>query len=358
MKKHSITIKDVAEMAGVSQMTVSRVLNQSSSVKAETRERVEQAVNELNYRPNLMARSLARGSSLRLGMMFCNSSAPHLSAMLVSAIKTCRSFGHHLMLEDVAEFDGVYDFGQVADRLRSSGMDGLMVTAALAANETLMGILADLKIPAVLIGRSDPAKRFSSVNFDNEAGARQITNMLIEKGHRRIAFLGGPRDCQYCVDRKRGFELALTDHDMPLSSDLYVEADLSLVGGARAVVPLLESDHRPTAIVCANDAMAGSVLVVAYKLGIRVPEDLSVTGFGDTSAASLAWPHLTTAKEPYDEMARLAVEVLAREVDIARSGQIFGTCVELNVRNIEIAERDSVARVPAAAMDDSLKAPA
>ena len=158
-----------------------------------------------------------------------------------------------------------------------------------------------------------------------------------------------------CVSQ---FELALTDHDIPLSSDLCVEADLTLVKSARAVVPLLEREDRPTAIVCANDEMAGGVLVTAHRLGISVPEQLSVSGFGDTSAASLAWPHLTTVCEPFGELARIAVEVLVKEITDLNAGVSGGSCVEINVRNVAVIERESVAEVPLAAPALRIKTPA
>ena len=137
-KRQPITIKEVAEEAGVSQMTVSRVLNKQKLVKESTRLRVEAAIAALNYRPNLMARGLAGGKSKLIGLAYYNPSPSYLSALLVSALKECRDLGHHLVIEDLSDIEGVLDNSVIVKRLSSIRLDGLILAPPLSSNLVLL----------------------------------------------------------------------------------------------------------------------------------------------------------------------------------------------------------------------------
>ena len=344
-KRRAITIKDVADLAGVSQMTVSRVLNLSASVKPDTRERVQAAIAELNYRPNPMARSLARGQSLLLGLLYHNTSSAYLSQLLVSALRTSRQLGHHLVVEDIDELpDGTFDGETTTTRLNVLSLDGLIVPPLQTQQAGLIDHLSKLNTKLVMLGDMDGSPDISRVSFDDRGGARAMTRYLIEKGHKRIAFMSGPASCSASRARKMGFDLALTDHDLPLMPELYIEGDYSLLSGAQLANNLLDLDDPPTAIFCANDDMATGVMATANRRGLVVPDDLSVTGFDDSEISWIAFPGLTTVRQPISLMANLAVKLISnveiREDDPAVR---FLSDKHLQVQTIEIVERSTVA---------------
>ena len=344
-KRRAITIKDVADLAGVSQMTVSRVLNLSASVKPDTRERVQAAIAELNYRPNPMARSLARGQSLLLGMLYHSTSSSYLSELLVSALRTSRQLGHHLVLEDIDEQpDGTFDGETTVTRLNMLSLDGLIIPPLQVQQAGLIDHLIKLNTKLVLLGELDDLPDINRISFDNRAGARAMAHYLIERGHKRIAFMSGPASCPVSRARKMGFDLALTDHDLPLMPELCIEGDYSLLSGARLANDLLDLDDPPTAIFCANDDMATGVMATANRRGLVVPDDLSVAGFNDSEISRLAFPGLTTVRQPISLMANLAVKLISN-VEIREDDPAVRSLTDkhIQVRTIEIVERNTVA---------------
>ena len=344
-RRRAITIKDVAELAGVSQMTVSRVLNLSASVKPDTRERVQSAIAELNYRPNPMARNLARGQALLLGLLYHNSSSAYLSELLVSALRTSRQLGHHLVVEDMEELEnGALDGETAAARLNFLSLDGLIIPPLRAEQASLVDDLVKLNTRIVILGDMDGVPDICRISFDDRGGARSLAKYLIDKGHRRIGFVSGPDTCPAARARKMGFDLALTDHDLPLMPELLRAGDYTLRSGVRAAEQLLDLDEPPTAIFCANDDMAAGVMAVAHRRGVKIPDQLSVTGFDDTSIAPVAFPGLTTIHQPISLMARLAVKALS-DIEIRDDDENVRRLSEhhIQVTKIEIVERNTVA---------------
>ena len=325
-------------------MTVSRVLNYSSAVKPATRERVQSAIDELNYRPNVMARSLARRQSLLIGLLYHNASSAYLSELLVSTLKYSRELGHHLMIEDLPETDdGTFDSDLIISRLQNLGLDGIILPPLLSRNEGLVGVLSELNSRLVVLGQLEGAPQIARVSFDDRGSARAMTRYLIDRGHRRIGFVSGLKDCLAGKARKMGFDLALTDHDIPLNPDLCVEGDYTLRSGVRAAEKLLNMDEPPSAIFCCNDDMAAGVLVAAHRRGMSVPKDISVTGFDDTYISSITWPGFTTIRQPIAQMAELAMTFMSggefpEDDDITRLSD-----KHVQVNTVEIIERDSVA---------------
>lgn len=296
-RSRSITIKEVAELAEVSQMTVSRVLNQSDAVREETRKRVQDAIRQLNYRPNLMARNLARGKSLLLGVLYQNSSSAYLGEMMVTALKTCRQEGHHLVLEDMPQSeDGSIQPQAIADRLALVGLDGLIVTPLLARTSELIDTLAEQIPQMVVLGTNNLNSGITRISFDDFSGAKKLTEALINKGHKRIAFLSGHADCPASIARRDGFEAAMADAGLKMTSDLMIEGEYNLETGMAAGDKLLSQSKRPTAVFCANDDMAAGVQLAAHRKGLKLPDDLSVAGFDDTAIANLVWPQITTVR--------------------------------------------------------------
>ncbi|MCI4645237.1 MAG: LacI family DNA-binding transcriptional regulator [Hyphomonadaceae bacterium] len=340
-KRQNATIKEVAEQAGVSQMTVSRVLNQRSLVKETTRLKVEAAIEALNYRPNMLARGLAGGKSMLIGLVYFNPSSGYLSELLVGALQTCRELGHHLMLEDLSEIEDGTDTSEIAMRLRKIGLDGLILTPPLSANKALIKLMHDAGVPTVLVSHEDPSGQFSSVVFDDTAAAHSMTEYLIACGHKRIGFITGPDQHPSSLSRKEGFERAMGEHDLEIDTSLVVEGDFTFRSGMEWAEQLLNKRVPPTAIFASNDDMAAGVIAAAHRRALKVPLDLSVVGFDDTAISAAIWPRLTTVRQPISEIARRAVKLLSdgnkAEAEVAVKADYITT--------VDIVERESVTKL-------------
>lgn len=343
-RRQSITIKEVAELAGVSQMTVSRVLNNAEAVRPETRERVQSAIKELNYRPNLMARSLARGQSKLLGLVYQETKEAELNDVLVSALKACRAMGHQLVVEDLTVKGGRSpDTAKLVDRLSVLGIDGLIVTPQLARHSDLMNALSKLPLELVLLGASDAPGSFAQISFDDFGGATQLTNHLIEHGHKRIAFISGGDDCLAGKARREGYEKALKDQGLQPNERFVKPGRYTFESGMKAAEELLSGPDRPTAIFCANDEMAAGAVVAAHRKGLNLPADLSIVGFDDTDISNTVWPQITTIRQPIGRMAELAVQYLSQSAfprDLKDSKILSDD--HLQITRVDLIKRDSV----------------
>lgn len=338
-RRQNATIKEVAEQAGVSQMTVSRVLNQRSLVKEATRLKVEAAIEALNYRPNMLARGLAGGKSMLIGLVYYNPSSGYLSELLVGALKTCRELGHHLMLEDLSEIEEGTDTSEIALRLRKIGLDGLILTPPLSANKALIRLMSDAGVRTVLVSHEDPTGQFSSVVFDDTAAAHSMAEYLIERGHKRIGFITGPAEHPSSLSRKEGFERAMAEHGLDIDPGLVVEGDFTFRSGMELTEELLSAKPAPTAIFASNDDMAAGVIAAAHRRELKVPGDLSVVGFDDTAISAAIWPQLTTVRQPISEIARRAVKLLSdnnqkKDIEVEVRADYIDT--------VDIIERESV----------------
>ncbi|MCQ8186109.1 LacI family DNA-binding transcriptional regulator [Parvularcula maris] len=335
-KRAQATLKEVAELAGVSQMTVSRALNAPEMVRKPTRERIQRAVEELNYRPNLMARSLAAGRSLFIGVGYNNPSSAYLSELLLGALRTCRSAGHHLVVEELPE-SAVGDPEALAGKLRDSGLDGLILAPPLSENAEVAAAVSGIGIPVVLLSPGEGTSTAMRIGIDDERAALLMTRHLIGLGHRRIAFIAGPEGDFQSAERRRGFERALDEANLPTDQALIAGGAYTYRSGMDAAASILSAAAPPTAIFAANDDMAAGAVAEAHRRGLRVPEQLSVAGFDDTSLASTIWPSLTTVHQPIAEMASRAVLLLGD------AGSQSDAAYQLDV---EIIERESVAPPP------------
>ncbi|WP_143435530.1 LacI family DNA-binding transcriptional regulator [Henriciella aquimarina] len=336
-KRRPITIKDVAEKAGVSQMTVSRVLNKQTLVKAATREKVEAAIAALNYQPNLMARGLAGGRSKLIGLAYYNPSPSYLSELLVSALKQCRDLGHHLVIEDLSDIEDALDTSAIVERLRTIHLDALILTPPLSGNAALLQLIEGLGIATVLFGNAGGGGQ-SSVVFDDAAAAHAMTEHLIAHQHSRIGFVRGPDEHPSSAQRAAGYEKALSEHGLALDEQLVCHGDFTFRSGMAAGEVLLGQTVPPTAIFASNDDMAAGVIAAAHRRGLQVPAQLSVAGFDDTAIAAAIWPPLTTVRQPIAEMAQAAIGLITEVTGEDWDGQPLNRVNDI----IRIVERESV----------------
>ena len=335
-KKQNATIKEVAELANVSQMTVSRVLNDQDVVRDSTRKRVQAAMRELNYRPNIMARNLAGRSGLFIGLIYRNPSYGYLSEFLMGALNACRELGHYLIVEEPLVDDNMVDLELIEKRFLDTSVQALIVIPPLSDDPKLIQMLQSIDIPFVCVSPGPEAMVGPSVRMDDQTAAKDMTEYLLSMGHRRIALITGPRDLASSKMRLSGFNESMAEHDLAIDPSLIVSGDFTYVSGMQAADNLLSSSQPPTAIFACNDDMASGAIAAAHKRGLDVPLDVSVVGFDDTANASAMWPPLTTVRQPIREMAHGAIKVLAKSV-----GQGAALCTEPRTLDYELIVRKS-----------------
>ncbi|SNS72302.1 MULTISPECIES: LacI family DNA-binding transcriptional regulator [unclassified Azospirillum] len=342
-KGSAVTIEDVAREAGVSAMTVSRVINGESVVRDQTRALVQQAIEKLNYKPNNAARSLAAGGATQVGLLYANPSAAYLGQFLIGALEGARHGGSHLTVESCDQ-EGAEAQGEAARLFARSNIEGILLPPPLCEAPAVLAAIeaADIQMVTVAMGRPQPGG--INVRIDDFAAARAMTRYLLEKGHRRIGFVRGHPNQTASEERWRGFKAALEEAGLDAANAPVEQGYFSYRSGIVAAERLLSGADRPTAIFASNDEMAAATVNVAHRHGLSVPADLSVVGFDDTPLATMVWPELTTIRQPVAAMAERALELLIAAVRTARDG---GTPVPVEeVLDFELVERKSVAPPP------------
>ena len=314
----SLTIVDVAEHAGVSIKTVSRVLNHEAGVHESTRELVLRSVKELKYRPKLSARSLAGSRSFLIGLFYYSNSAAYVAPIQQGAVSRCREIGYHLVVESLeAEGRGLEE--QVEHVIGALRVDGVILTPPLCDNARIRKALHETGTPVVLIS---PGKSggIPSVMMDDEHASMELTNLLLDMGHRRIGFIKGAASQVASTLRYRGFEQALRARGLAVDPQLVRQGEFTFGSGQQCADELLALAVPPTAIFASNDDMAIGVLASAHSRRLSVPADLSVVGFDDSPLAKLVWPALTTVRQPLFEMATAAVDLLLAAARLGEPG--------------------------------------
>ena len=306
------TIKDVASASGVSIKTVSRVINNEPHVGDVTRAKVRHAITQLNFRPNLAARSLAGRRSFQIALVCDNPSPAYVHAMQQGISDRCR-------------FDGVQMLAQPYDRgsahliddldllVTTNKPDGVILTPPLTDNEDVLSLLRTRGLHFVKVSPGKAVASVPTVSVDNISAAREVTEHLIARGHRRIAHVMGQRDYAASGQRHIGYEQALCEAAIPPDPSLIIPGDYDFASGAAAAEVLLSLADPPSAIFAASDEMAAGVLVVAHRRGLAVPRDIAVAGFGDDALAGYVWPALTTMRQPVRDLAWEAADLLLSE---------------------------------------------
>jgi len=305
------TIYEVSELAGVSLATVSRVMNDSGKVSAKTREKVEVAMKELDYRPNSIARSLATKRSDSVGVLIPELHGPFFGVMLSNIEDELRSNGKHVIItaghsDDSIEKDSI-------EFLSSRNCDALILHVYAVSNEYIVK-LRESGIPIVVIGRLIPGMENNCISIDNEYGGYAATKTLIELGHRQIANITGPLWKNDGKQRLAGYRRALEENGLDFNPGLLAEGDYEEESGRHGMRHLLQQEIPFTGLVCANDEMAVGAVAVAQQRGMSVPEELSVIGFDNVFFTTYMNPMLSTVHYPIDEMGRMAARCVLRDV--------------------------------------------
>ncbi len=315
MAKHRPTIADVARAAGVSKGLVSFALNDRPGVSAMTRERILAAADELGWRPSLRARSLSTDRAFALGLVIARdpqiiAADPFFPALIAGIETALAPAGQALVLSMVvSEQAELASYRQLAAHDR---VDGVIITD-LRQGDPRLALALELGLQAVTLGHPDAPSPFPAVALDDDPGIRSTVDHLVGLGHRRIAHVAGPTRMLHGSRRRNSFASALERRG--LHGDLIVETDFSASDGARATAELLALADRPTAIVYSNDPLAIAGMGVAQRAGLRIPDDLSITGFDDSDVGQYLNPSLTTVTTAAQEWGRTAASALLRLIE-------------------------------------------
>jgi LacI family transcriptional regulator len=306
------TIRDVARLAGVSTMTVSRVVNNSGYTSRETRLRVEQAVAELGYVPNAVARHLRSKRTKTLALVVSDITNPFFTTIArgVEDVAGPRGFGVMFCNTDESETEETGYLRMLIQRQ----VDGVLLVPASSSAEPLR-LLRAHDVPVVVLDRRVRSGGVDQVRCDSEDGAHTLARHLIELGHRRIAMLSGRRSISTAVDRVGGYQRALTEAGIPVDPQLVRYGGYGLAGGFLMAQEVLATSPRPTALLAANNFIAFGALRALREARLRVPDDMSLVCFDDLPEEWLIDPFLTVVDQPAYEMGRQAAELLFERLD-------------------------------------------
>jgi LacI family transcriptional regulator len=302
-------IRDVAARAGVAIKTVSRVLNGHPYVSAETRQRVEDAMKALDFRPSIAARILSGAKSNQIALIYDNHSPYYMFQLQQGCWARCQEGGIRLLAQPVDVSDPAVG-EQVRGLVSETHVDGIILSSPVTDCEPVLRTLDAMDIPFVRISPSANHSLTSSVFMDDAQAGDDITSHLINIGHCRIGFVKGHRSHGASDDRLFGYRRALDRAGIAFDALLVADGAFDFESGVAAGRYLLGLPDRPTAIFASNDDMAAGVLSVAHDLGLDLPDQLSVAGFDDTILARSVWPPLTTIRQPVFELAYTATEIL------------------------------------------------
>ncbi len=330
------TINDVAERAGVSPMTVSRVINGEGNVRASTRESVNLAIEALGYLPNKAARSLASASQIQIGLIYDNPSSSFLSAMLLGVLEQARQSDTQIV---VVECDNEAQGIEAIRNMVRSGMDGIILSPPLADSEYVLQLLQDSDILAVTIGTQHVDHEVLSVQIDDYRAGFEMTEHIIGLGHRRIGFIAGNPAQQSSGLRLAGYRDALAQAGIDVDERLIAQGYFTYRSGLDAAEQLLALEPRPTAIFASNDDMAAATVASAHRHHIEIPEELTVCGVDDTLLATTIWPEITTIRQPIVDMSHTAIEMLEKAIRAKRAG-MASESTHLTV-DFRLVKRDS-----------------
>ncbi|MGO3786503.1 MAG: LacI family DNA-binding transcriptional regulator [Pseudoalteromonas prydzensis] len=317
-----VTINDVAKLAGVSIKTVSRVINKEPSVRKKTYDIVMEAVNELNYQPNLAARNLAGTSSFTVGLVYDNPNAYYVIDMQNGVLSRCKDEGYELVIHPCTYTDANMEADFIT-MIKRSRLAGLVLTPPLSEQSSITNLLDELNIHyvRVLSGRPTDDDQDTCIYVNDYKAAYEITTHLLTHGHENIGFICGDKEHKSTSERLEGYKAALADHNTQFNSEFIYDGKYSFESGVEGAKALLANDNKLaiTAILGGNDEMAAGALFASRLMGIAIPEQLSITGFEDSPFSRQTWPKLTTAHQANDVISQHAARLLFTKTRGARN---------------------------------------
>jgi LacI family transcriptional regulator len=324
-------IKDVARVAGVSTATVSHVINKTRFVRDETRQKVLEAIEQCNYAPNVHAQSLASGRSTTLGLIISDIVNPFFPELVKSIQEAATEQGYDVIMGNT-NYDPTRTVSCVQRMIERRVRGVAIMTSEM--DLSLIDQLAAKEVAVVFLDLGPVGPHMSNICVDYEDGIRAGVEHLLELGHRRIAYIGGPSRLKSAARRQAAFTDIMGKYQASLKTmPLIFDGDFKTTGGQRAAARIVRLTPRPTALLAANDLMAIGALRELRSAGLRVPNDISVIGFDDISFAALTEPPLTTIVFPRADIGRAAVEAIMHTIaSIGNMGREFNVSTRLVVR--------------------------
>lgn len=338
-----VTIKEVAEAAGISMMTVSNVINNRPNVSAALRERVQKQIDDLGYVPNRAAQELAGVTRPHFGLLYPGVINPFIASVIVGSLNAASRLKVDVSIQ-LARPGDAKELKDTVRRMQDTGVEGLLLPSPMAefAAQTFR---KKPPVPVVALAPGLPIPGITSVRCNERQAAFELVSMLLDLGHTRIAHLAGPETQSGSIARLEGYKAALISRGIDPHPDCVVRSsEFRFQSGVKAAEALLDLEPRPTAIFAANDTLAASVLAVTHHRDIAVPEELSVVGYDDSPTAEQVWPALTTVRQDFATMTERAVEALDEKVRALRAGTPLGPADDV-VLPYEIVRRSSTAQL-------------
>jgi LacI family transcriptional regulator len=289
----SITIKDIAKMANVSHTTVSRALNNSPFINEDTKRRIVEIANELNYVPNYNAKSLVLNKSYNIGLFFStihNGTSSSFFHEVIDGVSSVIRGNYNLVIRGI---DDCKDFNYVSKKR----FDGIILVSQSESDNPFIYDTINKEIPLIVLNREIEAHNIVNIVSSEKEGAYEATNFLIKSGHKEIAIIEGKIGFKSSIDRKDGFINALIDNKMQIKNEYFIDGNYDVESGFSAMEKLLNLPKVPTAVFCSNDDMAVGAMKAIQKSGFSVPNDISIIGFDDNIFCNYVTPALTTVRK-------------------------------------------------------------
>ena len=311
-KLTAATIYDVAKLAGVSVKTVSRVINNDGSVKASNVDKVQSAILQLNYKPDLNARRLRSKQSYLIVILYTEYSGNFYSELVISgAVAACDELGYDLILRPVNSNSTKTAGDLVRHVIERSNPDGFVLIPPFSYKKDIQGIITSYNKPLVCLS-PNPGMQEQGVGCDEVKGAYDATSYLISLGHTRIGLVNYLLGHAAGTMRREGYLQAHADANIAVDEALVIEHTFDISSIENDIRKMLACDRPPTGIFAVNDFLAGTIYRIASQLKVRIPHDLSVIGFDDDPGAQFLWPPLTTVRQPVRELGHEAVKLLIK----------------------------------------------
>lgn len=311
----SVTIKDIAEIAGVSHTTVSRALNNSSLIKDETKTTIQEIAQTLGYVPDRNARALVNAKSNNIGLFFSSitegTSSSFFQAIVVGVSRETNN-NYNLVINAIDRYKNY-------NEINKKSYDGIILVSQSQKDDTFIREMVEKEIPIVVINRNVQNIDVINILSDDEAGVYDGISQLIKSGHKQIAFIQGKDNFESSKLRQLGYTRALSDYKIDLQEQYIVPGNYTIDGGYQGMIKLLQLENYPTAVFCANDDMAIGAVKAIHEVGLEIPKDISIMGFDDSLFSQYMTPPLTTIKRPMGDISRTGIKLLfklMREEDI------------------------------------------
>lgn len=326
----NVTIKDIAQAAGVSHITVSRALNHHASVRPETRERIIKIADEMEYVPNYNAKSLVLDKSYIIGLFFSTLQKGTSTEFFYQAVVGVNSVIKEKYNVVIKGIDTYLDYNTINRR----NFDGILLMSQREEDNVFITHVLDKKIPIVVMNRETYGKEIVNILLNDCQGAYEATCYLLQAGHTKIAVIEGKEGFQSSIARKQGYANAMSEKGYPILPQYIFQGDYGFESGYYKMQELLRSSDRPTAVFCFNDNMALGAMKAAAEVGVKVPADISIVGFDDSIFSTYITPALTTVKRPIEQMSQEgAYRIIDMIENKTNKNGTFYIKTQLNIRD-------------------------